>query len=164
MSNWTERERKIFKVKLGNAEMRFDPMLCILQYNRAVRDMGGPTKLKQVWDDLFGNVPKLKIVQPDAEPLPAKTPEQELIDLHEHNLRDAECNQWLGDLGSRIIGQPLFSVENPDGLTLEEGKEVLYQFLEFSQKKENGAEKSPSQGQSGLAPSTDAANSDTPTS
>lgn len=130
--NWKDRERKIFKIELGGAERRFDPLQIVKQYNLAMREMGGPDVVQQVVKDYFGRARRL--AEKDE-----RTPEQ----MAEDNLKDSEQSEFLGTLGAKTLGLPMFKDGAEDGLTIDEGMECLSQFWKFMEKKDDGAGNSP---------------------
>lgn len=134
MSNWNERERKILKIEIGGAEKRFDPLKIVLQYNRAVRDEGGPETMKAICEAYFKRGTDGKPILPD---------QNDPIAVHKHNLQQAEAAAYLGKVGLRTFAEKEFDPETGEGMTLEEARDMLYQFWDFSAKKEIVEENSP---------------------
>lgn len=130
---WSERERKIMKITLGGAVKRYDPLRVILQYNKAMRDVGGPMVVKDVLASFYGKKPLAQNATSD--------------EIYARNILDAEQLTFIGELGAKTFGYDLFSEEKPEGITLAEGEELLAQFWEYTTKKESGVESLPTPGQ-----------------
>lgn len=137
---WKMAERQIFKVEIAGVELAFDPVRCLIRYQKAVKTKGGHGAYKEVWDRY--HKPRLK--QDAADPATEE--------FQQHLLQEAEDTLFLAEIGAAIVDMPLFgTVDDPhretDGkvtLTAVEGRDMLYAYLEFATKKESGEEKSTS--------------------
>ncbi len=128
MATWSERKRAILTLKLGDAEKKYDPWKCMLNYQRAVRDMGGVTIFKQMWD---------RVHKKQDEPTDDEG-------KFKDSLLKSEAETYLSDVGARIYGEKPYDPEsNPDGFTTEEGAEAMYTFFRWMEKKDSVAENSP---------------------
>jgi len=121
MSLWNERERNIFTLKLGGAEKKYDPLKLARHYHQAVVDAGGIEALKR-----HGSVYYSK---PEAN-------DQWVSSWH-------EAAASLAKIGRQMFALPEWNDEQPEGITDEEAIRCMEQYLEYSQKKESGAENSP---------------------
>lgn len=130
MSNWNERKRNILTLKLGGEEKRYDPWKCMLNYQRAVRDMGGVSVFKTMWDRVHEKADEA--VDSSEEETSKRT------------LLRAEAEAYLSEIGARIYGEKPYDPEsNPGGFTTEEGAQAMYSFFRWMEKKDSGAENSP---------------------
>lgn len=130
MSNWNERKRNILTLKLGGEEKRYDPWKCMLNYQRAVRDMGGVSVFKTMWDRVHEKVD------------PAS--QEDETETQKRSLLRAEAEAYLADIGARIYGEKPYDPEsNPGGFTTEEGAQAMYSFFRWMEKKDSVVGSSP---------------------
>lgn len=131
---WTLKERQIFKVELAGVVLAFDPVRCLIRYQKHVGKAGGQQHYREVWE---------RYHRKEGVALPEGTDEM---------LQDAEDMLYLAEAGAAIVDMPLFGTQDDphretDGkpsLTVTEARDVLYAYLEFATKKETGGETSTS--------------------
>jgi len=140
MSLWSERERNIFTLKLGGAEKKFDPLKLARHYHQAVMETGGIEALKR-----HGSVYYSK----------PETSDQWVSNWH-------EAAASLAKIGRQMFGLTEWNDDSPDGVTDEEAIKCMEQYLEYSQKKEQGVENSPTVS-TDSAPGQEGTNEESPT-
>lgn len=139
--SWKLSEREIFKIEVDGVELKFDPVRCILRYNKAVAEAGGLAEYKKRW------------MRYHRAPLPAlpegatdEQIEERSDQIHANELQDSEDCIYLAEIGAKTVDMPLFDqsthVEGKPQLTVKQGRDVIYRYIEFMTKKESGEETS----------------------
>jgi len=165
MAAYKVSEREIFKIEVDGVELKFDPIRCILRYNKAVSDLGGVAEYTKRWKRYHRD--KLPALPRDATE-DVREERKQLVNTME--IQDAEDCIFLAEIGARTIDMPLFDATNhEDGkpqLMVLQARDVVYRYVEFMTKKESGEETStlPSKPDSPPSNETGEAGQSTPTS
>lgn len=142
MSLWSVSARKIFVIEVDGVELKFDPVRCIINYNKAVKDHGGLEIFRQTWERYHS-----------AGPGPEATNEERF----ERELQDAQDCLYFAEIGAATVGMPLVGAqphkEGVPELTTIQGRDVVYRYVEYMSKKEPGEETSLSQATPESSPS-----------
>lgn len=165
MAAYKVSEREIFKIEIDGVELKFDPIRCILRYNKAVAELGGVAEYTKRWKRYHRE--KLPALPRDATE-DVREERKQLVNTME--IQDAEDCIFLAEIGARTIDMPLFDATNhEDGkpqLMVLQARDVVYRYVEFMTKKESGEETStlPSKPDSPPSNETGEAGQSTPTS
>ncbi len=141
--SWKVSEREIFKIEVDGVELRFDPVRCILRYNKAVAEAGGLAEYKKRW---------MRYHRAPLPALPEDATDEQIEErsdqIHANELQDSEDCIYLAEIGAKTVDMPLFDqsthVEGKPQLTVKQARDVIYRYIEFMTKKENGGETSTS--------------------
>lgn len=163
--SWKISEREIFKLEVDGVELKFDPVRCILRYNKAVAEAGGLAEYKMRW---------MRYHREPLKPLPKDATQEQIEErsdqIHAAELQDSEDCIYLGEIGAKTVDMPLFDqstwVEGKPQLTVKQARDVVYRYIEFMTKKGNGGEIStlPSKQDSPPSDETNEGGQSTPTS
>lgn len=165
MAAYKVSEREIFKIEVDGVELRFDPIRCILRYNKAVAEAGGVAEYTMRWKRYHRD--KLPLLAKDATE-EQKAERMQLVNTLE--IQDADDCIYLGTIGAKTLDMPLFDPANhEDGkpqLMVKQARDVVYRYVEYMTKKESGEETStlPSKPDSPPSDATGEAGQSTPTS